>query len=67
MVMSAWAFEASNADFTVCFLGDAFRKYGIKPRQTSCRALKLWREHGNRAHYGLIRKNKELTFRTVTG
>ncbi len=33
MVVSARVFEADNADFAVRFLGDAFRRYGIKPGQ----------------------------------
>ena len=33
MVVSARVFDADNADFAVRFLGDAFRKYGIRPGQ----------------------------------
>lgn len=33
MVVSARVFEADNADFAARFLGDAFRRYGIKPGQ----------------------------------
>ena len=33
MVVSARVFNADNADFAVRFLGDAFRKYGIRPGQ----------------------------------
>lgn len=31
MVVSARVFDADNADFAMRFLGDAFRKYGIRP------------------------------------
>ena len=33
MVVSARVFVADNADFAMRFLGDAFRRYGIKPGQ----------------------------------
>ena len=33
MVVSARVFEADNADFAARFLGEAFRRYGIKPGQ----------------------------------
>ena len=33
MVVNARVFDSDNADFAVRFLMDAFRKYGIRPRQ----------------------------------
>ena len=63
MVVSARVFEADNADFAARFLGDAFRRYGIKPGQlvvhsdngASMKALPLW----------LCLRRTELPSRTV--